>query len=75
MSDAIERPEHYNSGDTFCTCGRRIECIDVSQHWSFCLGNAIKYLWRCHYKGNLIEDLKKSVWYIQKEIERLEKHG
>jgi hypothetical protein len=38
----------------------------------FTIGNAVKYLWR--YRGkNGIEDLRKSVWYIEREIARLEK--
>jgi hypothetical protein len=36
-------------------------------------GNALKYLWRAGEKGDEIEDLKKAVWYIQREIERLTK--
>jgi hypothetical protein len=42
---------------------------------TFNIGNAIKYLWRADHK-NGIEDLKKAVWYVQREIERLEgKHA
>jgi hypothetical protein len=37
---------------------------------NFCLGNAVKYIWRADLKGNDIEDLKKAEWYIQREIER-----
>jgi hypothetical protein len=33
--------------------------------------NAIKYLWRHEHK-NGVEDLQKALWYIQREIERLE---
>jgi hypothetical protein len=35
----------------------------------FCLGNAIKYIWRADLKGGA-EDLEKAVWYIQREIQR-----
>jgi hypothetical protein len=38
----------------------------------FCLGNAVKYIWRCGQKGDAIEDLKKARWYIDREIARLE---
>jgi hypothetical protein len=38
---------------------------------NFCLGNAIKYLWRADLK-NGVEDLKKAVWYINREIQRRE---
>ena len=60
-------PDHYQSGD--------MEAIDVIEAFfpdSFHLGNAFKYIARAGKKGDAIEDLKKSVWYIQREIERLE---
>ena len=38
----------------------------------FCLGNAIKYLSRAGKKGLTTEDLKKAVWYLNREIERLQ---
>jgi hypothetical protein len=41
---------------------------------SFCLGNAIKYIWRADLKGG-IEDLEKARWYIDREIERRRKVG
>jgi hypothetical protein len=71
MSDPVNRPTHYTSSDACCPeCGKRIECIDVAQHMNFCIGNAVKYLWRVDLKGNAIEDLQKAVWYINQEIER-----
>ena len=65
-SDPIN-PGHYRSGG--------MEAIDVIEAFfpdSFHLGNAFKYIARAGKKGDVIEDLKKSVWYIQREIERLE---
>ena len=58
-----------------------VECIDITKHYDFCIGNAIKYLWRSGLKqeegisnkDKEIEDLKKALWYIQKKIEQLEK--
>jgi hypothetical protein len=35
----------------------------------FCLGNAVKYIWRADMK-NGVEDLQKAVWYLQREIAR-----
>jgi hypothetical protein len=37
---------------------------------NFCLGNAIKYIWRADLKNDSVEDLKKAIWYINREIER-----
>lgn len=36
----------------------------------FCLGNAIKYIWRADLKSDAIEDLRKARWYIDREIEK-----
>lgn len=59
-------PSHYREHPS------GIECIYVTQHENFCIGNAIKYLWRHKEKGKPVEDLKKAIWYIQTEISRLE---
>jgi hypothetical protein len=70
MTDFINHPPHYNNSNAHCECGRRIECIDVIRHLGFNIGNAIKYLWRCEDKGNKLQDLQKSLWYIKDEIEK-----
>lgn len=64
MSDNINNPKHYTSHPS------GVECIQITEHMSFNLGNAIKYLWRADEKGAPIEDLKKAAWYINREIER-----
>jgi Protein of unknwon function (DUF3310) len=66
--DNVNHPPHYNNSPAKCECGRRIECIDVTRHMNFNIGNAIKYLWRCDIKNAPIEDLRKAMWYIQDEI-------
>lgn len=62
--EAVNRPPHYNSHPS------GIECIQVTEHMGFCLGNAIKYIWRADLKGDPIKDLRKARWYIDREIER-----
>jgi hypothetical protein len=64
MSDAVDHPPHYTSHPS------GVECIQVTEHFNFNVGNAIKYLWRCGLKGNDVEDLRKSAWYINREINR-----
>ncbi len=66
--DPVNHPVHYNSSPAKCECGRRIECIDVTRHMGFNIGNAIKYLWRCDLKSASVEDLRKAAWYIADEI-------
>lgn len=62
--DVVNKPPHYTEHPS------GIECIQVTEHMSFNLGNAIKYIWRCDLKKDAIEDLKKAKWYIEREIDR-----
>lgn len=64
--DMVNNPRHYKMGN--------LECIDVTQHFNFNRGNAIKYIWRAGKKDSskTIEDLRKAAWYINREIERIE---
>lgn len=66
MTDNVNHPKHYTSHPS------GVECITIAEHMGFNLGNAIKYLWRTDHK-NGIEDLRKAVWYINREIEKREK--
>lgn len=71
--DSVNHPEHYTSLGAACSqCGASIECIDVTSHMGFTIGNAVKYLWRAGRKGLAVEDLRKAAWYIAREIARLE---
>jgi hypothetical protein len=62
MSDNVNHPQHYNSHPS------GIECIELTKHMDFCLGNALKYIFRCNHKGKKIEDLEKAKFYIDEEI-------
>lgn len=67
MNDFVNNPEHYTSDPS------GVECIEITRHRNFNVGNAIKYLWRAGLKDSskTIEDLEKAVFYINDEIERL----
>ncbi len=65
--DMVNHPSHYTKHPS------GIECIEITEHCGFCIGNAIKYLWRAGLKGNMMEDLKKALWYVQREIDRIER--
>ena len=62
--DNVCNPNHY------CSHPSGIECIEITRHMNFCLGNAIKYIWRADLKDNAIEDLRKAVWYLEEELKR-----
>jgi hypothetical protein len=64
MNDNVNNPKHYTSHPS------GIDCIQITEHMGFCLGNAIKYVWRADLKKDAIEDLQKAVWYINREISR-----
>jgi len=72
--DRVNHPKHYTSHPS------GVECIEITRHYCFSVGNAIKYLWRCGLKKEdgmserekEIEDLKKAKWYIEDRIKQLE---
>lgn len=73
MSDVVNHPAHYTSDPS------GIECIQITRHRNFNVGNAIKYLWRAGLKrdgdrdafAKQVEDLRKAAFYINDEINRL----
>lgn len=73
MIDNVNHPQHYTSDPS------GIECIQITRHRDFNIGNAIKYLWRAGLKqesskdivDKTIEDLEKAIWYINDEINKI----
>ena len=65
-TDNVNNPTHYNTGT--------IEVITVIEDWklNFNLGNAIKYIGRCEHKNNKKEDIKKAIWYLERELKNIE---
>jgi hypothetical protein len=61
--DPVNHPTHYTSHPS------GVECIQITEHMTFNVGNAVKYLWRADLK-NGDEDLRKAAWYIEREIAR-----
>ena len=78
-TDSIEKRVNHPSWYTSHPSG--VECIDITRHYNFAIGNAIKYLWRAGLKKEQgmsaiekeIEDCKKAIWYINDHIKHLEK--
>lgn len=72
--DSVNHPAHYTQHPS------GVECIEITRHYTFSVGNAIKYLWRAGLKRDLsltdkekeIEDLRKAIWYIKDRIKQLE---
>lgn len=69
MTDPINHPPHYKTGD--------IECIDAIEqvirtyppHVGYHIGNVMKYVWRAPLKGSTATDLRKAAWYLQRALE------
>ncbi len=62
MADMVNHPPHYTDHPS------GVECIEITEHMGFCLGNAMKYIWRADKKGSATQDLEKAVFYINREI-------
>lgn len=72
-NDSVNHPKHYTAHPS------GVECITITEHMGFCLGNVIKYVWRADLKGESeharIEDLKKAEFYLRREIAHREQIG
>lgn len=70
MSDNVNKPSHYNAGGVETIEGIKAALGDGFS--DYCLGNVLKYVWRCKHKGKLIEDLRKAAKYLEWAIEAAE---
>ena len=64
--DPVNHPKHYTSHKS------GVECIQITEHMGYNLGCCLKYIWRADLKHDAIEDLKKSRWYLDREIRKRE---
>ncbi len=63
MRDMVNHPPHYKQYN--------YEVIELTECFNFCVGNALKYVLRAPYKGKEEEDLKKAIWYLEREKENI----
>ncbi|MEN6525466.1 MAG: DUF3310 domain-containing protein [Candidatus Polarisedimenticolia bacterium] len=64
--EPISHPKHYTAHPS------GVECIEIAEHFGFCLGSVVKYVWRAGLKGDALEDLRKARWFLDREIARRE---
>jgi len=72
IKQLVDHPSHYGGKDN------PYEAIKVIEAWDlgFCLGNVVKYISRAGKKTNSpVEDLKKAMWYLEREISKNEQQG
>lgn len=62
MTDLVNHPPHYTKHPS------GVECITITRHMTFNLGNVIKYVWRADLKGDDVQDLQKALFYLQDEL-------
>lgn len=67
IHDPVSHPSHYTYG--------KIETIDYIEDkgLGFNLGNVVKYVSRAGHKDDIVQDLEKARWYLDREITRLKK--
>jgi hypothetical protein len=69
--EAVNHPQHYGGENN------QYEAIKVIEAWEldFCLGNTVKYISRAGKKDDIVQDLKKAKWYLERKISQLEESG
>ena len=71
MIDNVNNPTHYTQGEIECIDCIKAATVNKVGIEAFCVGNAIKYLFRYENKNGL-EDIRKAQWYINRLIQELE---
>lgn len=67
MTDPVNHPAHYK--------WLPVEAIEITERFNFCMGNALKYILRADHKGKPTEDIRKAIWYLERELTRRESSG
>ena len=71
MTDMVNSPPHYNTGNVECIVAIE-ESMTPDAFKGYLKGNVLKYMWRYEYKnGN--QDLEKAQWYLNKLVETCKK--
>lgn len=60
MTNDYAKVRRYNAHPS------KLECIEVVERMPFCLGNAVKYLWRAGLKDSYEDDLHKALYYVER---------
>ena len=73
IDEIVNSPNHYKSAGICSNCNEPFEAIDITRHYNFNLGNALKYIIRSGKKDSnpIIQDLKKAIFYLNDEINRI----
>ena len=63
--DMVNHPSHYTQGEIECIEAIRYinNKLHIEGYEGYCLGNFIKYIWRCNFKNGW-EDIDKAIFYL-----------
>tara|TARA_R110002153_G_scaffold84197_2_gene211012 strand:+ start:5420 stop:5758 length:339 start_codon:yes stop_codon:yes gene_type:complete len=59
--DMVNSPKHPSG----------VECIDITEHFCSNIGNVIKHVWQCAFKGKHLQDLLRAEYYLKREIAKV----
>jgi hypothetical protein len=67
--EMVDHPDHYNS--------TKFEVIDIIEEFGldFHLGNVAKYVLRAGHKDDIVQDLSKARWYLDRKIAQLQENN
>ena len=67
--DMVNHPSHYTS--------TKFEVIDIIEEFEldYHLGNVAKYLLRAGKKDDIVQDLSKARWYLDRKIAQLQENN
>ena len=66
--DPVNKPSHYNHTSVEAIDGIA-GALGEDGFEAYCIGNAIKYIWRRKHKATYRENIKKAIWYLDKALE------
>lgn len=71
----VSKPQHYYTtiNGVEVDCLAALEALGLQNHHY--IASAFAYIWRCLYKGSTVTDLKKAVFFLNREIQQREKAG
>lgn len=66
--ELVEHPDHYGGAENPYEAVKIIDALDLN----FNLGNVVKYIVRLDKKDDSLMDLKKAIFYLNREVARRE---
>lgn len=65
--DQVNHPQHYGGEHNPYEAIKVIEAYNLDFH----LGNTVKYVLRAGKKDDIVQDLEKAKWYLERKLEQI----